>query len=72
MINIAVQEKRDLAQPDIAAIITAHTQELGNGTLIVRYSGTENLLRVMIQHKDAGHANIVGESLVASLKKILK
>lgn len=72
MINIPVQEKRDLVQPDIAAIIAAHTHQLDNGTLIVRYSGTENLLRVMIQHKDANHAKMVGESLVQDLKQVLK
>lgn len=72
MINLPVQEKRDLGQPDIAAIIAAHTQQVGNGTLIVRYSGTENLLRVMIQHKDESHAKMVGESLVQDLKQILK
>lgn len=71
MINLPVTHKQDLNGPVLREIITAHQAELPNGTLIVRYSGTENLLRVMAQDKDGAHAQAVGTRLVEALKNIL-
>ena len=54
LVNVAVREK--LPFEDVPAISTASRQiegELdGNGRLLLRYSGTENLARVMIEGKD--------------------
>jgi len=72
MINVPVEHKRDLQEPSVQTIINAHKAQLNNGTIVVRYSGTENLLRVMIQHKDRVLAEQVGAELVRELKKALK
>jgi phosphoglucosamine mutase len=53
-VNVRVREKKDLkAIPEIAAVMARVEQHLsGHGRLLVRYSGTEPLLRVMLEGKD--------------------
>jgi len=52
--NTRVREKKDiLSFPDIAAKVKDIEQKLGNeGRILIRYSGTEPLLRVMIEGQD--------------------
>jgi phosphoglucosamine mutase len=54
LLNVRVSEKKDLARiPEAAAAMTRIEEQLGsNGRLLVRYSGTEPLLRVMIEGQD--------------------
>jgi len=54
LVNIRVRERRDFkAVPAIAAVMDVVERRLaGNGRLLVRYSGTEPLLRVMIEGRD--------------------
>jgi phosphoglucosamine mutase len=49
--NVKVREKTPMHElPTVAAAIRAAEQELdGNGRVVVRYSGTEKLARVMIE-----------------------
>jgi phosphoglucosamine mutase len=73
LVNVAVREKRPFE--DVPAISTASRQvegELaGNGRLLLRYSGTENLARVMIEGKDQEiierQANELADVIRASL-----
>jgi len=52
----AVREKRPLAElPKVTATIAAVGEELGDeGRVLVRYSGTEQKVRIMVEAKDAG------------------
>jgi phosphoglucosamine mutase len=54
LLNVRVGRKVDLrAIPEIAAVISSVEKRLdGGGRLLVRYSGTEPLLRVMIEGQD--------------------
>ena len=54
LVNVRVREKRDLRSvPEVAAVMSAVEQRLsGQGRLLVRYSGTEPLLRVMLEGRD--------------------
>jgi len=54
LLNTKVSEKRPFAEvPEIADAAKAIETELdGEGRLLLRYSGTENLARVMIEGKD--------------------
>jgi phosphoglucosamine mutase len=63
--------KKDLAQVPLAQVIQEHEGRLENGRLIVRYSGTENILRVMLEDKNEQHARTVGLSLTQQLQEIL-
>jgi phosphoglucosamine mutase len=54
LLNVRVREKKDLAHiPEAAAVMANIEEQLGsNGRLLVRYSGTEPLLRVMLEGQD--------------------
>jgi phosphoglucosamine mutase len=54
LVNVPVREKRPFDEvPEIAAAATGIENELnGTGRLLLRYSGTENLARVMIEGED--------------------
>jgi phosphoglucosamine mutase len=43
----------------------------GNGRLVVRYSGTEPLLRLMVEGEDPEQVNRLVRELKAGLQKIL-
>jgi phosphoglucosamine mutase len=53
-VNVRVREKKELASvPAIAAAMARVEARLaGQGRLLVRYSGTEPLLRVMLEGRD--------------------
>ena len=54
LVNVRVKEKADLKTvPQIASTMQRVEERLaGNGRLLVRYSGTEPLLRIMLEGKD--------------------
>ena len=54
LVNVRVREKTDLKTvPQIASTMQKVEEKLaGNGRLLVRYSGTEPLLRIMLEGKD--------------------
>jgi phosphoglucosamine mutase len=54
LVNVRVREKKELdAVPEIAAAMARVEARLaGQGRLLVRYSGTEPLLRVMLEGRD--------------------
>jgi phosphoglucosamine mutase len=54
LLNVRVQRKVDLKQvPEVAAVIADVERRLGDrGRLLVRYSGTEPLLRIMLEGQD--------------------
>ena len=54
LVNVRVDRKADLNTiPDVvSAIATVESRLAGNGRLLIRYSGTEPLLRIMIEGKD--------------------
>jgi phosphoglucosamine mutase len=73
LVNVRVKQKTDLATvPAIASTMKKVEEGLaGNGRLLVRYSGTEPLLRIMLEGKDDAEikqwadqiANVVRENL---------
>jgi phosphoglucosamine mutase len=68
--NISVREKVPLETlPSVQAKMTEINHQLqGCGRLVVRYSGTEPLLRVMIESDDAGR----NERLMQELLKVIQ
>jgi hypothetical protein len=54
LLNVRVERKVDLTTvPGIAGVMSAVESRLaGNGRLLIRYSGTEPLLRIMIEGRD--------------------
>lgn len=68
LINIPVLAKKDLTQHPLASIITDYKAQLPGGRFEIRYSGTENLLRVMIESDSITRANSIGSALASALK----
>ena len=51
LLNVLVKKKRDLATvPEFMSAVRKVEQQLaGHGRVLVRYSGTESLLRIMVE-----------------------
>jgi phosphoglucosamine mutase len=72
-VNLAVKEKRPLdTLPDVQRAIAGVEKALaGDGRVLVRYSGTENKARVLVEGPDAkkiaAHAEVIAEALKKAL-----
>jgi phosphoglucosamine mutase len=71
--NVRVRKKIPFAQiPAVQAAITAAERELdGNGRVVVRYSGTEALARVMIEAESKEQIDRIAEAIVGSIQSAL-
>ena len=71
--NVRVREKVPFARiPAVQAAITAAERELdGNGRVVVRYSGTEALARVMIEAESKEQIDRLAEAIVGSIQSAL-
>ncbi len=71
--NIKVRKKVDLKKVDkLQKQIKESEQQLGNnGRLLIRYSGTEPLLRIMVEGKDSILINEITEKLKATILELL-
>jgi phosphoglucosamine mutase len=71
--NIRVREKIPFAQiPDIQSAIAAAEHELGgNGRVVVRYSGTEALARVMVEAESEAQMQSLTTSIAQEIQKAL-
>jgi phosphoglucosamine mutase len=69
LVNVVVREKRPLAElPAVGRVIAAVERSLGSdGRVLVRFSGTENKVRVLVEGPDAkrirAHADAIAEEL---------
>jgi phosphoglucosamine mutase len=73
LMNVRVERKVDLQTvPEVAAVISGVESRLaGNGRLLVRYSGTEPLLRVMLEGQDEDEIRRWGQEIVDAVKRHL-
>jgi phosphoglucosamine mutase len=73
LMNLRVARKVDLQTvPEIAAVMSSVESRLaGNGRLLVRYSGTEPLLRVMLEGQDEDEIRRWGQEIVDAVKRHL-
>ena len=70
LLNLRVQQKIDLRTiPAVAAVIEEVESRLaGNGWLLVRYSGTEPLLRVMLEGRNQDEIRRWGQDIIDAVK----
>ena len=72
LINVKVKEKREFSQ-NIKNIIKQSENKLkNNGRLLVRYSGTENIARVMVEGINKRLINKIANDIASEIKKELK
>jgi phosphoglucosamine mutase len=71
--NVRVREKIPFAQvPAVKSAIDAAERELdGNGRVVVRYSGTESLARVMVEAESEGKMRSLTAGIAAEIQKAL-
>jgi phosphoglucosamine mutase len=71
--NVRVREKVPFAQvPAVQSAIAAAERELdGNGRVVVRYSGTEALARVMVEAESAEKMRALTASIAGEIQKAL-
>jgi phosphoglucosamine mutase len=73
IVNVKVREKKPLhAIPSVAAAISAAEEELkDSGRVVIRYSGTEPLARVMIEAESEEAMRRHAEGIAAAIRKEL-
>ncbi len=73
ILNVRVREKKPLdGIPAVAAAIRAAEVELqGTGRVVIRYSGTEALARVMIEAEDESRMRYHAEAIAAAIRQEL-
>ncbi|HEY9141318.1 MAG TPA: phosphoglucosamine mutase [Bryobacteraceae bacterium] len=71
LVNIRVREKKDFAEvPSVnREIQRAEEAMAGTGRVLVRYSGTELLARVMVEAADQAHVDTFTASIAESIRK---
>jgi phosphoglucosamine mutase len=70
LVNVRIKQRRDLAEvPPVAGVIKAAEETLGrDGRVLIRYSGTEPLLRVMLEGQDQNQINALAQDIASSIE----
>jgi phosphoglucosamine mutase len=73
LVNVRVKERRPVESvPAVQdAIARVETAIDGNGRVLVRYSGTEPLLRIMIEGQDPGQVRVWAEEIATAVRNTL-
>ena len=73
LVNVRVDRKVDLKTvPEVAKVMSAVESRLaGNGRLLIRYSGTEPLLRIMIEGQDQREISTWADEIAQAVKRHL-
>jgi len=70
LVNVRVRERRNMDElPGVGRLIASVEERLGdNGRVLIRYSGTEPLLRIMLEGQDQGEITAMAEEIAAAVR----
>jgi phosphoglucosamine mutase len=73
LVNVRVSEKKDVMQlPSVASLITGIEEKLGqDGRILIRYSGTEPLLRIMLEGQDKYQITGWAKEIADAVEKVI-
>jgi phosphoglucosamine mutase len=73
LVNVAVREKRPLAElPAVGRVVAEVERALGSeGRVLVRFSGTENKVRILVEGTDAKKIRAHAEAIAEELRKAI-
>jgi phosphoglucosamine mutase len=73
LVNVRVKERADyMLVPAIASLVRRVESSLeGSGRLLIRYSGTEPLLRIMLEGKDHDTIHAFADEIAGAVKEHL-
>ena len=71
LLNIPVRARRDLERIEPVSRVMRQVRDKlgGDGRLVVRYSGTEPLLRIMVEGEDEGVVRAYGEEIADAVRE---
>ncbi len=71
LINLPIKAKNDLDAPPIKNLISSYERKLKNGRLLLRYSGTENYLRIMAESQNVDEIEPILSELIRNIQVYL-
>jgi phosphoglucosamine mutase len=73
LVNVRVAERKDVADiPPVASVIREVEDKLGQeGRILIRYSGTEPLLRIMIEGQDKYQITAWAKNIAAAVENAI-
>jgi phosphoglucosamine mutase len=73
LVNVPVREKRPLEElPDVARAVAAAERTLGkDGRVLVRFSGTENKARVLVEGPDARRTRALADEIAEQIRRAI-
>lgn len=71
LINVKVKEKKSFSQNIKTEIKKAQEQLKNKGRLLIRYSGTENIARIMVEGQNKQEINKIANNIANEIKKEL-
>ena len=71
LVNVPVRARRDLECIEPVSRVMQQVRDKlgGGGRLVVRYSGTEPLLRIMVEGEDEGVVRAYGEEIADAVRE---
>jgi phosphoglucosamine mutase len=72
LINIPVNQKTDLSRSPMTEIFKKNREEFPESRFVVRYSGTEPLLRILVEAPEKNQAELLSTKLVNQLRSAIE